>query len=135
VELLIERTAIMIIGETIWAPQGDSQTYYTPWFPRGGDELVGACEVIHALNATVSVTVQTKNSEMTDAVSGSTNVIEDGGHSISVIGPPKTTSFKASGGDWSGALELVRFKITVTPGENDNGLVHLRMLAPSWVTN
>jgi hypothetical protein len=125
--LILERTATMIIGETLFA-EGESATYYTPWFPRGGDNAVFAFDIIARSNvSTLTVTAQTKNSEDTDS-GGS--VVSATAATLSDMGVNKWT---AAG--WTGCLELVRFKITLTASENQVGLVHLRPLAPTWVTN
>jgi hypothetical protein len=58
----------MILGQTLLAAKNDTKTYYTPWFPRGGNSAEFSCEIFeYSENCTVNVTVQTKNSETTTA--------------------------------------------------------------------
>jgi len=53
----------MLIGQTILADDAAATTVYSPWFPRRGNAATFVLEVIVASTATVTVTMQTKNSE------------------------------------------------------------------------
>jgi hypothetical protein len=131
----------MILGQTLLAAKNDTKTYYTPWFPRGGNSAEFSCEIFeYSENCTVNVTVQTKNSEDNDSTAE-----EMAAQQIISSSPVPTLPHivtwepeNTGGGTWAGAKELVRFKIQVI-GDNvssDDGFwAHLRMLAPSWVTN
>ena len=78
----------MIIGQTLMAPES-SVYYFTPWFPRGGNQGHFAVEVIAATsNVRVQVFVQTKNSEDVDSSTGGTSrmrVRRDGDRRVRVF--------------------------------------------------
>lgn len=106
-------------------------TYYTPWFPRGGDSAVFAFDVTAMTgNATVDVYAQTKNSETPDGAS-SPDIVTANTKSCSA----GVNEWKPAGTDWDGCLELIRFKIVVGSNDESPSMAHLRALNPSWVTN
>lgn len=115
----------MIIGHTLMHGSGLSEVYYSPWFPRRGDAANFIVDVIASYRTEVTVDVQSKNSESTDA-------------SLPSFASFGGTSATRYGGSADELLELVRYKITV---EDDNptsasaGFAHLRMLEPSWEVN
>lgn len=111
-------TQLMVIGS-------GAKTYYTPWFPKGADNAHFTYEIIHqnlgTTGGSVTITVYTKN-------------LEDGGiegtsFSFSQLG---TTGFYEA--PCTNLKQLVRFKITVTPGTgtSDPQGVCYRILPPTW---
>lgn len=61
----------MAIGQIIRATKHASSptdtSYYSPWFPAGGNQAVFTCDVIAAQGLSYfKITVQTKNSEQSD---------------------------------------------------------------------
>ena len=109
-------------------------TFYSPWFPRGGNGASMTLDVI-AINGTstaIQVTVETKNSEDADnEIDASTWA----SGSVTAVGTDTWTAGE-EGGDAAnqGFLELVRFKYAVTSSDGW-GNVLFRMLNPSWFTN
>jgi hypothetical protein len=103
--------------------KGDGNDYsvFSPWMPRGGDNLTATLEVIERDSATLTVRVFTKNSE--DVGAGSDADVS------------KTISGGAAGRSdetWSGVLkELVRYKFTVS-SETAGQWILFRMLSPVW---
>ena len=104
----------------------DGQTVYSPWFPRGGDNLRATLEVvdIQGTGATLTVSVFTKNSEDTsngaDADSSVSFIETDAGR--------VTKEWVAQGA--KGLKEMVRYKFAATATED--GWVLFRMLTPVW---
>lgn len=117
----------MIIGQHLAAnttDQGVQRYYYTPWFPRGGNNGTFTLDVIDASpTASITVTVQTKNSEEVDP-----------GVPIGSLSVPATIAAGQHSSLLAGALELVRFEILVT-GDPVADWVHCRMLNVTWQTN
>ena len=119
----------MAIGQLLHATHATTPTpFYTPWTGRGGNAAVFAADVIAANygSGKVKITIQTKNSGQADASATDLASFSD----INTIPIPATPPTKYA----SSMLELVRFKIEVFGDPSDNW-VHMRMLAPSWVTN
>lgn len=113
-------TQLMVMGTGI-------KSYYTPWFPKGADNALFTCEIVHqhfGAGGGVSMTVHTKNRE-------------DGGNegspaSIVAFAPIAATGFQEAA--CTNLKQLVRFKITVTPGtgSSDPQGVCYRFLPPTW---
>lgn len=114
-------------------PGSAAQTYYTPWFPQGGDNAYFTYEIIHQNFGTggdpapgMTVEVFTKNRE--DIGSEGTNA--------------NVTFTQLSGGFYHGGAtdlrQMVRFKITIrggtTPPSGQEGVVY-RFLPPTWYDN
>ncbi len=93
-------------------------TVYSPWIPRGGDNLIATLEVVEiGSGGRIDVFVWTKNSE-------------DVGPGTDASGTLKITLTAVGRGDeeWIGdAKEWVRYKIVVT-----GNWVLFRMLSPVW---
>ena len=100
---------------------GTGYAVYSPWFPRGGDNLRATLEVVNRVGtATVTVRVFTKNAE--DVGDGS-----EAGSSLSISGGAAGRSVA----EWAGVTkQLVRYKFTV--GGTDGNWTIFRMLAPVW---
>jgi hypothetical protein len=129
VVVILERTAIMFIGAPLLATT-DATTYYTPWFPRGGDALQATIELLQASNiASISVYTETKNSEDVDNDAKASSA-----HAMTSTNSGTIESWKPSAGTWDGALELVRFKIVLS-SSSGLGFAAAQMLTPAWVTN
>jgi len=112
----------MIIGQTVFGG-----TYFSPWFPRRGDAALFAGEVIAAGGATLTLGLQTKNSEDADQnniTTASTGTIASvTGIGAGVVGTVTGSSLK----------ELVRFAY-VAAGSSTQW-VHFRVLPPAWRMN
>lgn len=91
---------------------------YTPWVPRGGDNLRATLDVVDlGTSGEITVSVWTKNSEDTGDGSDA-----NGSVSITRSSVGRTTQ------EWEGdAKEWVRYKIVV----NGNWVL-FRMLEPVW---
>tara|TARA_R110002096_G_scaffold189139_2_gene369341 strand:+ start:1775 stop:2071 length:297 start_codon:yes stop_codon:yes gene_type:complete len=97
--------------------------------PRQGDEFSVQIEVIEtsataASDVDFDCVVQTKNNEDSD-------------NSPTVLGStlsPTVTAGTVSNDQYSGALELVRYKYTLT-GTSSQQWVHFRANAPIWFPN
>ena len=115
-------TQLMVIGGT------EARVYYTPWFPKGADNAVFLLKIIHksltgSPASTFVVEVFTKN-------------LEDAGSQGSATAP---FTFSSLGSDFlktqaTDLKQLVRFKITLTPGTGVTGPdgVCYRFLPPTW---
>jgi len=113
-------TQLMVIGTV-------AKSYDTPWFPKGADNAYFTYEIIHqnfGSGGSISVTVYTKNRE--DAGSESVTPFT---FSFTQIG--STAFYHAA---CANLKQLVRFKITVTPGTSPTGPegVVYRFLPPTW---
>lgn len=130
----------MIIGQLLDGNEDGSTTYYSPWFPRGGNRAVFACEVINTDQLlSFAVSVQTKNSESSDKDAG-TFVPNNGANNAITLSAGTITTFTVGAAlddtANNGFLELVRFVYTLydeTAGSRP--WVHFRMLNPIWLTN
>lgn len=113
----------MHIGTTIMVIGTGARSYDTGWFPKGADNASFIYEIIHKPSTgttAFTVTGYTKNRE--DAGSEGTSF-----------------SFSSLGSDFYQATptnlkQLVRFKITLTPGTGVTGPegVCYRFLPPTW---
>jgi hypothetical protein len=98
-------TQLMVIGT-------GARSYFTPWFPKGADNAYFTYEVIHqnfGSGGGLSVTVYTKNREDPGSESATT-------FSFSQIG---STAFHHAA--CANLKDLVRLKVTVTPGTGATG--------------
>ena len=124
----------MIFGQLLNSgASGQALDYYTPWFEREGNwaKMVADIIQISSANCTVTITVQTKNSEDSD---GSISATTWGSGSITSTGLKDWAAGADLSSSSDGFLELLRFKITVQ-GLDSQEWVHMRMLNPSWQTN
>lgn len=103
-----------------WLPRGI--TIYSPWFPRGGDNLRATLELIKNVGSlTLTVKVWTKAAE---AAGDGTEITAT---TISTSTEERKTA------EWEGGLqELVRYQFVVSAGANDGEGVLFRMLDPVW---
>ena len=93
---------------------------YSPWMPRGGDNLRMTADVIQITGVTLDVEVATKKSED----SGDGTVLTSGKISTSTTGLSQKT--------FTGEVnDLVRYKFT-TSGGAATDYVLFRMLNPIW---
>lgn len=111
-------TQLMVIGT-------GAKSYDTPWFDKGADNAYFTYEIIHqnfGSGGSISVTVYTKNREDAGSESATT-------FSFTQIG--STAFYHAA---CTNLKQLVRFKITVTPGSSPTGPegVCYRILPPTW---
>lgn len=116
----------MLLGQSVLAPTGGVD-YYTPWMPRQGDAFSAVIEFMRSSGScTFSCAGQTKNNE--DADSSATAL---SGSPLSVT----TTNGVASAATFSGAKELVRYKLTITGTGGSTRWVHFRSNPPIWQPN
>ena len=97
-----------------------SYAVYSPWFPRGGDNLRATLEVVNRSGTpTLTVTVYTKNTEdVGNGTEANTTTISGGAAGRTVA-------------EWAGVTkQLVRYKFAPTGTAGDWTL--FRMLAPIW---
>lgn len=114
----------MLIGQSVLAPTGGA-VYYTPWMPRQGDAFTVVIEVLRTSGTlTFSCQVQTKNAEDADSAASSL------GSAISVT----TTAGAVTKANRTGALELVRYALTIT-GSSALRWIHFRSNPPIWQPN
>ena len=114
----------MIIGQTL---MGSSSNYYSPWFPRQGDTAVFSAQIIAiSSTSTLTVVVETKNTEDTDASATQPANGTFSGTSVNVIS-------SGAGTPVAGLKELVRFRYTVN--DSTSKFCHFRVLPPSWARN
>ena len=103
---------------------GTDYSVFSPWFPRGGDNLRATLEVVkRGTAATVTVRVFTKNTEDTGDGTDADSVTIAGG------APGRTVAEWATGAS-KGVKELVRYKFTVSGNAADWTL--FRMLPAVW---
>jgi len=114
----------MLIGQSLFAPNGSTVTYYGPWMPRQGNVFIAVLEVIKQSASGWSVTcdIETKNAEDPDSAVGSP------------IGTISMTSTGTQRATATGCLELVRMKFSVSGSGADRWL-HLRANPPIWLPN
>ena len=130
----------MIIGETLLSENStDGDTYFTPWFPTGGNLAALTCEVIAVAGASkidsFKVQVQTKNKE--DADKDAVDLLGTA-QSITLTAGAYTKFNAGASLDSTtdaGFLELVRFMYIPKADAGKLAWVHYRMLPPSWLTN
>ena len=130
----------MIIGETLFSEDSaDGDTYFSPWFPRGGNLMACTCEVIQvAAGANISaftIQVQTKNKDQSDMSAAS---LLSTAQSITLTAGSYTKFNAGASLDSTtdqGVLELVRFCYKVKAQSGKLAWVHFRMLNPSWLSN
>ena len=94
--------------------------YYTPWFPKGGDNGIFTMELRADTLSTdpLVVTVLTKNRE-------------DEGSEVASVGTFTQLQDVFYQVSCTGLKELVRFKLTGTGGDAGEGVI-LRFLRPTW---
>ena len=105
---------------------GAALSFYSPWVPRGGDNLRATVDVVGRVSSQLTVRVFTKNLEDTGDGTDA-----DVGTSIVASATGRATAEWTSG---TAALkELVRYKYTVqSTGTGATDWVLFRMLAPVW---
>ena len=120
-----------VLGEFIPVPS-DGGPYYTPWFPRGGNQMTVTFEVISLVGAGVSVDVlvQTKNSEESDDVGNASNM---GTLNAAATGAHTFNAGQLLSSANPSLHELVRYKVTVNGNAGDG--VFMRFQNPSWLDN
>lgn len=118
----------MIIGETVCARGEQATVVYSPWFQRLGNAATFILDVIASSgsNCTVTVLVQTKNSEDADPAPGGGGAAGGTFNQVGA-GPEEHRNFNFK--------ELLRFEFTVAASGSDIEWAHFRMLNPSWETN
>ena len=109
-----------IIGDVIFE---GFNSFFSPWFARGGDAARFAIEIIAISGVSLSWEVETKNSEDADS-------------SAVQIGTTTTTTTTGISrtGKFTGCKELVRYKYK-TGATDSIDWVHLRALNPAWLYN
>lgn len=115
----------MHIGTQLMTLSTGAKSYYTPWLPKGADNAYFTYELIHqflASGGTFVVTGYTKNREEPGS--------EGTSFAFSQIG--STAFYEASP---TNLKQLVRFKVTITPGgsasDGAQGVTY-RLLPPTW---
>ena len=108
--------------------KSSSYSVFSPWFPRGGDNLRVTLERVAAAASAdeIGLAVVTKNVED----SGDGTVVAG---SITVASGSTTDAVQANG-EWNGLVkELVRYKFTVKGASNAAGnWLLFRVLSPVW---
>ena len=123
------------IGQTVMAGDGTGTTYYSPWFPRGGNQGNFVCDLI-ATNkmSSFNIQVQTKNSEDSDK-----DRVNVGSPATITLTKGEQTEFKRGAvlSDTAniGFKELVRFEYVLVAETSSVGTVHFRMQNVSWLSN
>jgi hypothetical protein len=114
----------MLIGQSLFAPNGSTVTYYGPWMPRQGNTFLAVVQVMKqsASGWSVVCDIETKNAEDPDSAVGSP------------IGTVTITTPTTGRATATGCLELVRTKYSVTGSGGDRWL-HLRANPPIWLPN
>lgn len=105
---------------------GAALSVYTPWFPRGGDNMIVTIDVTQRMASQLTIRVFTKNSE--DTGDGT-----DADVGTSIV----ATATGRSSAEWTSGTatlkELVRYKYTVqSTGTGAGDWTLFRMLAPVW---
>lgn len=117
----------MLIGQSVLAPTGGA-TYYSPWFPRQGNECTAVIEVMRASGTLSSFTCQVQTKTNEDPDSSAVNV----GAAFNVAW--LTTASKTTNEPRSGFKELVRYKFVVA-GSGATRWIHFRSNTPLWEPN
>ena len=96
---------------------------YSPWMPRGGDNLRFTLDVADIVGGNLTVTAFHKNSEDTG----------DGSTTSTAIGPVTTVVPPRSDAEHLGLKELVRYRFVFKASVDGTiGWVLFRMLPPVW---
>lgn len=104
----------------IVALDAGTQTYFTPWFPKGADNGVFTLEKVQEIpSAALGVKVFTKNRE------------DEGSSPGTEVGTFGSLSGAFHEVACTGLKELVRFKLTVTASQAGQGVI-FRFLPPTW---
>jgi|GEM_PF-1800959 len=103
-------------------------TVFSPWFPRGGDNLTATLDIIKSTGATVEVRVYTKNSETSGPGTDADTAIFAVGSARGQFPASWTTGGVTPG--TSSLLELARYQFDISGTEGS--WVLFRMLAPVW---
>ena len=100
---------------------------FSPWFPRGGDNVSVTLEVVDVDSATIEVELFTKNSEQSgDGVdTDSTNTVNISRNTLGRTSKEWAPTDNAN----LSILEMVRYKFIV---KADGNWVLFRMLPPVW---
>lgn len=117
----------MLIGQSVLAPSAAAAKYYSPWFPRQGNECTVVIEVLRASGALTTFTCQVYTKDQEDADPGTTV-----GSSITI--GSSTTASTITPAVRSGFKELVRYEITLQ-GSGADRWVHFRSNPPIWEPN
>lgn len=105
---------------------GAALSFYSPWFPRQGDNLRVTVDVVQRVSSQLTVRVFTKNREDTGDGTDA-----DVGTSIVASATGRSTAEWTSG--TAGLKEMVRYKYTVqSTGTGATDWVLFRMLTPVW---
>ena len=115
----------MLIGQTVFVPAAGApgSVLYGPWMPRQGNAFTAILELIRASAAgwSFKVEIETKNAEDSDA-------------SPTNLGAITQTTTGTYPGAFTGCLELVRYKFSLTGGGTDRW-IHFRMNPLIWQPN
>jgi len=121
---------MLAIGQTLLVGSFDGVRFYSPWFLREGNAATMTVEIIAmsgsvSPTATLTVRVQTKNSEDADPAQG--GGLASGTHTLTA------NALGVESGRSHSYKELIRFEYAVTGSAG--GWVHFRMLSPAWELN
>ena len=111
----------MFEAQLIHATASRGTEIYSPWIPRGGDNLLATVDVVKVVGGGVSVEVATKN-------------VEDSGDGTLVSGSLSGATAGRHTKGWGPSVlkELIRFKYTVTLEETAPEWVLFRMVPLLW---
>lgn len=128
----------MIIGQTVLSGiEGLDETYYSPWFGRGGSGAEFVMDILAiSSGCVVTFTVETKSSEDDNQSASVTSVLTSSSLStVAQHGLKAGTDVAGSliGSSASGLQELVRFRYDVSSSGSTQEWVHFRMLNPAWI--
>jgi hypothetical protein len=96
--------------------------------------LAAAVGAVDAGEAVRRISAARKGGELSLHEGTDSAAVSSAEHTMTSTSPGTLDSWEPTGGTWTGALELVRFKVVVQ-SSSGLGFVAARMLSPSWVTN
>lgn len=130
----------MILGQLLDGVSATTTTYYSPWFPRGGNLAKFTCQVfafdgLSGGGEKLQIGVETKNSEESDK-----DAVLMSGTPVNITLTILASTTWEAGANLSSAnpgfKELVRFKYQiVSTSEGAEPWVHIRVLNPVWLSN
>lgn len=127
----------MILGQLLDGIASTTSTYFSPWFPRGGNLAKFTCQVFEFDEIDkFQISVQTKNSEDSDKDA----TAPQGGSAQNMTLTQLALTTWEVGANLSSAnagfKELVRFKYEVVSlTASTEPWVHFRVLNPLWLSN
>jgi hypothetical protein len=133
----------MLLGQLLDGKPNATATYFSPWFPRGGNLAKFTCQVFASESLSgggegFKISVETKNSEDSDKDQSAFTPQGGGAQTMTLTALALTTWEVGAdlGSSNNGFLELVRFKYQlISATASTEPWVHFRILNPVWLTN